>query len=181
MIDPKVNGTRVVIGPCRLSFVSLLEKKTWQDDKDPKYSCTVLIDKSEKKTIAAIESAIAAAKAEGVKSKWNGKTPSKCDSPLRDGDDSQREENKGQYFINAKNSRKPQVVNKQREPITDPEEIYSGAWAYVSLGFYPYARSGNNGIGAAINSVMKFKDDERFGGGSSAEADFAGIDEDDDL
>lgn len=63
--------------------------------------------------------------------------------------------------------------------ITDEDEIYSGVWAYVSVTFYPYDVNGNKGIACGLNNIMKFKDDERFGGRTSAAADFEGFGEDD--
>ena len=65
----------------------------------------------------------------------------------------------------------------------DEDEIYSGMWALVSVTFFGYDVSGNRGVAVGLNNVMKYKDDERLGGRSSADSDFADIDmeEDDDL
>ena len=67
-----------------------------------KYSTAVLIPKSDKKTIDAIEKAIDAAIEEGL-AKFGGKKPNKAaiKLPLRDGDIEREDEAyQGHYFIN---------------------------------------------------------------------------------
>lgn len=174
MITPKVNESRVVFGPCRLSYTHLMSRYA-PDGGDGKYMTNVLIPKTEKETIKAIQQAISAAKQSAIVSKWNGKEPKKIDLPLRDGDEKDDEMYAGHYFLNAKSSRRPGVVDKQCNPIMDEDDVYSGMWAVLSVTFYGYDVSGNRGIACGLNHVMKFKDDEHLGGRSSAESDFKGI------
>ena len=183
MKDPIINDTKVVFGPCRLSYTHLLEKYISEGETEGKYQTNVLIPKNEKKTVKAIEQAIEAAKQAGIVSKWSGKVPKKCEMPLRDGDDKGDEIYEGHFYVNAKCKTKPGVVDKAKQPITDEEEIYSGMWAYVSVTFFAYDVNGNKGVACGLNNVMKFKDDDRLGGRVSAETDFAdfGDDDDDDL
>lgn len=76
MKDPKiVNETKVVFGPCRLSFTHVFNKYSPNGEGEGKYMTNVLIPKSEKKTIKALDQAIEAAKKAGVVSKWGGKEP----------------------------------------------------------------------------------------------------------
>lgn len=179
MITPKVKGTRVVFGPVRLSYTHLLSKYAFEGDNgDGKYSTNILIPKNETETIDAIRAAIATAQKEAKIGKWKNKpgTPGKTD-PLFDGEGRDDIYN-GHYYLNAKSNNRPQVVDRDMQPITNEDEVYSGMWAYVSVSFYGYS-IGGNGIACAINSVRKYKDDERLGGGPSAAEDFAGIDDDD--
>ena len=181
MKDPKVMDRKVVFGPVRLSYTHLFNKYTPDGATDNgKYMTNVLIPKSEKATIKAIEKAIETAVSEGVNSKWRGKKPAKLDLPLRDGDDKDDEVYADHFYLNAKCSTRPGIVDKNRQPITDEEEIYSGVWAYVSVTFFAYDVSGNKGIACGLNNIMKFKDDEQLGGRTSATNDFAGFDDDDD-
>lgn len=181
MTDPKfLNETRLVIGPCRLCYVHLLEKYS-HEGEDGKYSCTVLIPKSEKNTVEAIQKAMEAAKKNGVTSKWNGKEPRKIKWALGDGDEKDDETFHDHYYLNAKTNDRPGVVDRKKVPIVDAEDVYSGMWAMVSVSFFPYSFSGNNGVGCLLNNVMKWKDDDRLGGGrASAESDFGDIDGEDD-
>lgn len=185
MITPiiKNEGCTVVFGPCRLSYTHLFSK--YAPDGDPengKYMTNVLIPKSEKQTIKALREAIEAAKKKGIVSKWGGKEPKKVDLPLRDGDTDKEDDEvyTDHFYINAKANTRPGVIGKDKAPIMDEDEVYSGMWAIMSVTFFPYDVSGNRGVAVGLNNVMKFKDDERLGGRSSAESDFADIDMEDD-
>lgn len=181
MKDPIVKETKVVIGPCRLSYTHVFAKYNPSDDNaDGKYMTNILIPKTEKKTIKAIQTAIETAKQAGVVGKWGGKEPKKLDMPLRDGDEKDDEVYQGCFFLNAKASTRPGIVDKDRAPIVDEEEIYSGVWAYVSINFYYYDKNGNRGVACGLNNLMKYKDDEHLGGRVSAETDFADIDDEED-
>jgi hypothetical protein len=145
-----------------------------------KFMTNVLIPKSEKETVKALQQAIEAAKKAAIASKWGGKEPKKLDLPLRDGDDKDDENYEDMWYVNAKCNTRPGIVDKDMNPITDEEEIYSGVWCYVSVTFYGYDVSGNRGIACGLNNLKKFKDDDKFGGRVSAESDFGDLDDDDD-
>lgn len=183
MKDPIIKGdTQVIIGPVRLSYTHVFNKyaPAGGSSGEPKYMTNLLIPKSEKKTIAAINKAIENAKKAATASKWGGKEPKKLELPLRDGDDKDDSVYHDHYYINAKCSTRPGIIDKHKQPIMDEDEIYSGVWAYVSITFYGYDVSGNRGVAAGLNNLMKYKDDDRLGGRSSAESDFEGFDDEDD-
>lgn len=186
MIDPKlINETKVVFGPCRLSYTHVFEKYSPDGAGEGKYMTNILIPKSEKKTIDAINEAINAAKNAAIVSKWGGKEPKKLELPLRDGDDKEDEVYADNYYLNAKSNTRPGIIDRKKVPVVDEEEIYSGVWAIMSVTFYGYDVNGNKGIACGLNNIMKFKDDDHLGGRASAESDFGGMDfdneEDDDL
>ncbi len=180
MITPKRTDTKVVFGPCRLSYCHLFSKYVPEGaaNEAGKYAATILIPKTETETVAALNAAIEAAKRNAVSATWKGKEPKNLDICLRDGDEKEGDtpEFDGCWYINAKSKTRPNIVDRNLTPITDEEEIYSGVWAIVSIGFYGYDQNGARGIAAGLNNVMKFKDDTPFGGRVSAETDFAGID-----
>lgn len=179
----------MVFGPVRLSYVHLFEKYAFEgEDKDSaKYMCSVLIPDSEKAALKAIDEAIEAVIAEAVTNKWRGvrpKRPKRIATPLRDGNEKENagDEYRDVMYFNAKSSRRPAVVDRDCEPLTDPDSMYSGVWANVSVTFFAYDVSGNKGVGVALNSVQKVRDDEPFGGsgdGSRDFDDFGGADDDD--
>ena len=185
MITPKVTGSKVIFGPCRLSYTHLFTKHNPSGDAaDGKYQTNVLIPKSEKETLKALREAIEAAKQQGIVSKWGGKEPKKLAMPLNDGDEKDDELYEDMFFVNAKCNTRPGIIDRNKAPIVDEEEIYSGVWAIVSVTFFPYDTNGNRGIACGLNNVMKYKDDEKLGGRVSAEADFDGVevgDDDEDL
>lgn len=185
MITPQVKENKVIFGPCRLSYTHVFNRYNPDGDQaDGKYMTNVLIPKDEKETIEAINKAIAEAKKQAIVSKWGGKEPKKLDMPLRDGDEKDDENYEGHLFVNAKSNTRPGIVDRKKVPIVDEEEVYSGVWAIVSVTFFGYDKNGNKGVACGLNNIMKFKDDEHFGGRVSAESDFGDVnldDEDDDL
>lgn len=185
MIEPKIiSETKVVFGPCRLSYVHVFEKHSFDGKTEGKYMTNILIPKKEKGTVAALQQAIDAAAKTFIQTKCGGKKPSKgLALPLMDGDEKEEECYEGCYYLNAKCSTRPGLVDRDRSPIVDEEELYSGVWCICSVTFYGYDVSGNKGIACGLNNLMKFKDDERLGGRASAENDFTDVNlyDDDDL
>ena len=178
MITPIVRDTKVIFGPCRLSYTHLFSKYAPDGDTvNGKYMTNVLIPKGEKETVNAVRKAMENARKAAVAAKWAGKEPKKLDLPLRDGDEKEGDADTyaGHLYLNAKCSTRPGIVDKYRNPITDEEEIYSGVWAIVSVTFYGYDVSGNRGVACGLNNVMKFKDGERLGGRVSADRDFGDV------
>lgn len=181
----KLEGTKVITGEVRFSYAHVFEPHAMEGN-DPKYSVSVLIPKSDTKTVQAIEKAIEAAKVEG-KGKWNGKVPPNLKTPLRDGDvDRSDDENyAGHWFFNATSKTKPGLVKKGSAglvEITDETEFYSGCYGKASINFYAFNANGNRGIAAGLNNLFKTRDGEALAGKPKAETDFAdelGDDDDD--
>jgi hypothetical protein len=179
-------STKVVIGPVRLSYLHVWEPSAMEGQTEKKYSASLIIPKSDKATIKKINAAIDAAKEAGKAGKWGGKLPKNLWNPLQDGDGEEKSDDEayhGSFYVNAKATTKPGVVDKNRNPILSQDEVYSGCYGFVSVTFYAFNKNGNAGIAAGLNHIMKTKDGEPLGGRSSAENDFADIlvDEDDDI
>lgn len=175
-------STKVVTGKVRLSYAHLFEPKSI-NGSEPKYSTAILIPKSDEDTIKKIRNAQKAA-AEAGKEKFNGKVPANLATTLRDGDEEQdtvaNPEYANHYYMNVSSRTRPQVVDRDLNPILDAGEVYSGCYARVSLNFFAYNTAGNKGISAGLNNVQKIADGEPLGGvGTSAESDFGDLDDDD--
>lgn len=172
-----VNPAKVITGVCRLSYANIWQAKSINGGA-PKYSASVLIPKSDTRTVAKVKAAIQAAYEEGEgKLKGNGKTAPSLASlktPFRDGDTERPDDEAyaGHWFINANSNTAPGVVDANREPIYDTSEIYSGVYARVSLSFYAFNSNGNRGIACALQNIQKVRDGEALGGKSKAEDDF---------
>ena len=176
-VTAKRTGTKVTTGKVRLSYAHLFEPHAMNDGQEPKYSVSVIIPKSDKETLKAIKEATDAAKELG-KDKWKGKIPANLKTPLRDGDTEREDEAyAGCYFLNANSKNKPGIVDVNVQPILDATEVYSGCYARLTLNFYPYSASGNNGIACGLGNVQKLEDGEPLGGFSRAEDDFDAIGE----
>lgn len=172
---------QVVLGPVRLSFVNVFEKVESPSGVD-QYSLTAMIPKSAKSLVNHMNTAIKVAIDSGIKSGKIAKGDVKnLRLPARDGDDKDDRGGRGSEFDNmiyfsATNARnQPGVLDEQKQPIVDTDEIYSGVWAYLHITFHAYNTRGNKGIRANLNHVMKVKNDERLDGRKSVEEAFAEI------
>lgn len=68
-----MNANEVII-PCRLSYANIWEPKQVNGTGDPKYSCCLLIPKSDTETKAKIDAVLAKIKRDPVAlAKWGGK------------------------------------------------------------------------------------------------------------
>jgi hypothetical protein len=176
------NPTKVITGIVRLSYANVWEPKSINGGAE-KFSVSLIIPKSDTKTIAAINAAVDAAIEEG-KVKLGGKVPNKATLklPLRDGDIDRPDDEAyaNAYFVNANSNTAPQIVNRQVEPILDRSEVYSGVYARVSINFYAFNSNGNKGIACSLGNIQKVRDGEPLGSRSNAADDFA-TDGDDDF
>ena len=71
--------------------------------------------------------------------------------------------------------RRPISINyldRDRNEIVDPEEVYSGCYVQAVLTLYVYNTSGNKGIGVSLNAIRKIKDGERLAGTVVSESDW---------
>ena len=180
-----LNPTKVITGPrTRWSYANVWDPKSINGG-DPKYSVSLIIPKSDTRTIAKIEAAIQAAYEEGEsKLRGNSKTVpalSVLKTPLRDGDRERPDDEayRNSYFINANSATKPGIVDADRNPILDRSEVYSGVYGRASVNFYAFNSNGNKGIACGLNNLQKISDGEPLGGKSRAEDDFDTDDEDD--
>ena len=174
-------ATKVITGKCRASFVHIFEPQSI-NGSDPKYSMSLIIPKSDGKTISAIKEAIEEAIQNGISGKWGGKRPPNLKLPLRDGDVDREEDDAYQnaYFVNATSLEKPGVVDRKRIPITDPLSVYSGCYVRASINFYPFNVNGNKGVAAGLGNVQFWSDGEPLTSRVRAEDEFDALDVDDD-
>lgn len=181
-----LNPTKVITGPAtRWSYANVWDPKSINGGA-PKYSVSLIIPKSDTKTVEKIQAAIQAAYEEGQsKLKGNGKSVpalSVLKTPLRDGD-LERPDDPAYadcYFINANSATAPGIVDADRNPIMERSEVYSGVYGRASINLYAFNSNGNKGIACGLNNLQKIRDGEPLGGKSRAEDDFE-TDEDDDF
>ena len=179
------NPMKVITGPdTRWSYANIWEAKSINGGT-PKFSVSLIIPKSDTKTVAKIKAAIEAAYHEGeAKLKGSGKSVppmAAIKTPLRDGD-SERPDDPAYanaYFINANSATAPGVVDADRNPILTRSEVYSGVYGRASISFYAFNSNGNKGIACGLNNIQKLRDGDPLGGKSRAEDDFATDDDDD--
>ena len=170
----KLSPTKVITGIVRLSYANVHEPKSINGGT-PKYSVSLIIPKSDTKTIVAINAAVDAAIEEG-RGKFGGKIPNKAalKLPLRDGDIDRPDDEAyaNSYFVNANSNSAPEIVDKALNPIMSRSEVYSGVYARVSVNFYAFNSNGNRGIACGLGNIQKIRDGEPLGGKTSAADDF---------
>ena len=178
------NPMKVITGPeTRWSYANLWEPKSINGGT-PKFSVSLIIPKSDAKTIDKVKAAIEAAYREGeAKLKGNGKsvpTLASIKNPLRDGDAERPDDEAyaNAYFINANATTAPGIVDANCNPILTRSEVYSGVYGRASINFYAFNSNGNKGIACGLNNLQKIRDGAPLGGKASAESDFATGDED---
>ena len=185
-MSKNTNPMKVITGPeTRWSYANVWEAKSINGGT-PKFSVSLIIPKSDTRTLNKIKAAIEAAYKEGEgKLKGNGKTVpplSSIKQPLRDGDVERPDDEAyaNSYFVNANSATAPGIVDSNLDPILDRSEVYSGVYGRASINFYAFNSNGNKGIACGLNNLQKIKDGESLGGKSRAEDDFA-TDVDDDF
>lgn len=178
----ETNSTKVITGKVRFSYAHVFEPVAAEEGADPKFSVSLIIPKSDLKTLDKIEKAIEAAKQAGKdKISKNGKFVPGIKIPLRDGDEDKPDDPAyaDSMFLNCSSKIKPGLVDKDLNPILDKEEFYSGCFGRASINFYAFNKNGNRGIAVGLNNLQKLSDGEPLSGGSSAEEDFKDEYEDD--
>ena len=179
-----INPTKVITGvKTRWSYANVWQAKSINGGT-PKFSVSLIIPKSDTKTVTAVKNAIQAAYEEG-QSKLKGNSKSvpaltAIKTPLRDGDAERPDDEvyKESYFINANSATAPGIVDAARNPIIEHSEVYSGVYGRASINFYAFNSNGNRGIACGLNNLQKISDGEPLGGKTRAEDDFADEDED---
>lgn len=173
------NVMNVTTGEVRLSYVHLFKPYAAMQGQEEKYSCTILVPKTDVETMGRINAAIEAAKQRGISEKWNGQCPPLVQTPVYDGDGVRPSDGmafgpecKGHWVFtaSAKVDYPPEIVDAQGNPIINQSEVYSGMYAYVNVSFYPYSFGGKKGIGCGLGPVMKRRDGEALGGSAPSAA-----------
>lgn len=180
-----MDNTKLNIGEVRFSYLHVFQPQASAGGSDKKYSVALIIPKSNTELVAKIKEAIRNAYNAGIGT-FGGSLPEKgrWRSPLRDGDVEKAgdEAYKDSWFINASSKTRPGIVKRDPTgvqkfvPIADEQELYSGCYGYASVNFFAYNNSGNKGISAGLNNVLKTRNGDFLGGRASAESDFDSLD-----
>lgn len=171
-------ATKCLTGEVRISFEHLSRPYS-NNGGEPKYSCTILVPKTDTATYNDLKNALNAAYEAGVNDKWKGSRPQLRYPVIYDGDgvrpsgEAFGEECKGHWVLTASSKQQPQVVHQSNIRVQLAEtDVYSGMYARVTLNFFPYENSGNRGVGCGLGNVLKTRDGEPLSGRASAESDF---------
>lgn len=188
----KRNGTRV-IGRFRLSYANIWQPRKSQfndPNQEPKYSTVLLFPKADTELYGLLNEAIDEAYGVGDQKFGNGFTAKAKANPnapfIKDGDlkanGDKTDPYYGMYYIQASSKNRPGIVGRDREPLTDPEDLVSGYYVNASVNAYPYDYM-RKGVAWGLGNLQKVKGrpEDRLTGGPSAMEEFEDIqDEEDD-
>lgn len=137
-----------------LSFAQLFTPRPGFDGKDPVYSCTLIFDEAAQKTPAykAMQEACVAA----ARKKWGDNVNLKTvEMPFRDaGTKSYDGYRPGCTFINVKNKQKPGIVDRNREDVLLPEEVWSGQLVRANVVAFAWDPVGKKGVSFGLNHLQ---------------------------
>lgn len=177
---------QLTVGPVRFSFLTVWEPRAVKEGQKEKYSTSILVPKKDTKLVEEIKAAAKAVKDDFIQR--NGKVPPGFRNLLKDGDAKNEEgeyiydeNHRGHIFFSASANKdnQPSVIGKDRKPITDKQQAYSGMWGYAAINIFWYNNEGQ-GISAGLNHVMKTKDDAPFSSRIAADEAFKNVEFDDD-
>lgn len=199
MAKEQTNPYKLVLKAHRLSFVHVKEPHAFDGDdgekQDPKYHVTFLIPK-DSEDATRIKEVLKAKFNEEKNGHFKGMTftSTKLKNPLRDGDEYADEQEakgntgpaieayRGCYYLRASSKSQPAVYDRNKQDIIDlddkEEGVYSGCWCRGVIACYSFDNK-SKGWGFFLNSLMKIKNDEPFGGFTATPDDYDDMDDDD--
>ena len=174
--------TNVTTGEVRLSYVHLFKPYAAMQGAEERYSCTILVPKTDTDTMGRIQAAIEEAKRKGTADKWGGVCPPLVPTPVYDGDGVRPSDGmafgpecQGHWVFTANADYPTEIVDKMGNPVINQSEIYSGIYGRVNVTFFPYAFGGKKGIGCGLGPVQKLRDGEPLGGSAPTAAQAFGV------
>lgn len=153
--------SKINLGSVRLSFPSLFETSKFQGGDTGKYEATFILDKNEHKdAVAKIKARIA----ELIKDDLKGAKLGADKICLKDGDEQDREEVQGCYTIKVSTKKRPLVINRDRSPITQEDNIiYAGCYVNAIISLWAQNNGWGKRINATLEGVQFVRDGEAFG------------------
>lgn len=143
----------------RLSFPSLFKRSIF-DNKEGKYEATFILDKKDVDTKAIIDNIIKQLLTENkIKVRPDMmaiKDGAEVNSKLND-----------YWLIKASNHRRPTVINKDKTPIVEEDDIiYAGCYVNAIINFWVQDNKFGKRINANLMGIQFVKDGEAFGPGN---------------
>ena len=185
---PRYDATqkKVWTGKFRLSYPAIFAPKKVGDSAKLKYSCAMLIPKTDMETITALVTL----RDDTAKAEWGSSVPKAMRNPIKDGDTefARRvaegkdggEEMKGMVVIRCSSTYRPGAVKRNETgKVVNAEEtdIYGGCYCMATLTAFAWKHPTNGqGISFNLENILKLEDGEPFGRSpSSPEDDFDAV------
>lgn len=187
-IHPKTGS--LVLPKGRLLWNALFTPRKGKGGKEGKHECNLLFPKTADLTVAK-EEAVTAGKDKFAKAfrEANGKWPAKIATPFKRTADNDKlvaaleaadiKVEDFPVYVAARSKDKPGIVgpNGKSEGI-EPEHVYSGRWARMTVDAFGYDAEGNTGVSFGLKNVQLLDNDDELvvgGGKVSAESEFEAV------
>ena len=157
----------IQIKNARLSFPSLFKKSVFNGEEG-KYEATLLFPKSDTDTYNKIVAEIDRIKKENKNAKVGSDK-----TFIKDGDESEYDGCEGMWMIKASNNKRPTVINRDKTPITEDDEIlYAGCYVNGIIDGWFQNNTYGKRVNANLLGVQFVKDGAPLGDGAkTADAD----------
>lgn len=168
--------TKVTTPVFRVSFPALFEAKAF-DGGAPKFSVSAVWDpsrftKREKELWDAMIDLANGVSQERFKKDMDA-LPGNFKKAIRDGAEKADLAGYGEglLFANLSSKMKPGIIDRNRNNITDPDEVYPGCYARATITAYSYDNKGK-GVAFGLQNIQKIADGERLDSRTDAAEDF---------
>jgi hypothetical protein len=157
-----------------LSFVNAFTPRARAEGTAPVYGCVLIFDQEQQKSEAfkALKAAVTATAQKQFGANFNLKT---LVSPFRDaGEKDYAGYHPGHVYIKPWSKSKPSVVDRRKQAILVPDEVWSGQLARANVSPFAWQHSGRKGVSFALNhlQILQSEGRERLDGRPSAESAF---------
>lgn len=159
----------------RVSFPHLFEKETAGMYPSNKYCLTAEMDAE---LVTACREAIKKRYEWAVQNRpeWKGKKP----ADLTVTKIKEKEGVAGVSVANLRTQLKPTVIDNRKQAITNPDEVYGGMYAIITIDTFAWGNASKGGVSLSLGGVVqKTRDGQRYGGGESSNLDLFDVVEDD--
>lgn len=150
-----------MIKNARVSFPALFKEPIIDGDVGKK-GAKLLLDPEKNKLVIAL---ITKTMKEIADDKLKGKLPSSDRLCLRDGNDTDREEQQGYMVLSSNTSKKIVVLGKDAHPVTEDEcEIYSGCYVNAKVSLWAQNNKYGKRVNAQLVAIQFVRDGEALDG-----------------
>jgi hypothetical protein len=162
----------------RASYAFVFTPRT-NDAGDPQYSLTLLIPKTSEQAVRVLKDAAIAVGQQAFGPTFADQVRAgRLRWPFRDGDKEKPDDPvyAGHWFLNMRNSNKPQIVDRHLQEILSPENFGSGDYCKVTGRFFAYDSKGNKGVSFSLGNIQKVRSGERLDNRVDARKEFSAYD-----
>ena len=162
---------------CRLSYVFVFEpnQKSKTKDGKPKYQCSALIPPGCDLTVLKAAAEACAKEKWGDSLKDKNGNAIKPKSPFLDAGEKMGGDFAGWTLIRLSSVQRPGLINPDGKTQPEPQDVYSGRWAYISCNPGSYDVDGNKGVSFFLNNIQLLDHDEPLSGRPRPESEFAAV------